>query len=295
MQTTLKLNNGVTMPALGLGVFQSSSEDTVTAVATALEVGYRLIDTAAIYGNERQVGEGLRASGVDREQVFLETKVWVSDYGYDQTVHAWEKAVGKLGVDYLDLLILHTPAPVRFAQTVQAYTALEALLADGKVRAIGVSNFMAHHLRDLLAQIDVVPTLNQIELHPFFTQPTVQQADAADGILDQAWSPIGGITFYPGYENDLTSPLQDRSVLEIAARHEKSAAQVLLRWHLQSGRSAIPKSVTPSRIVENFDVFDFELGPDELAALDALDTGRRGGPDPDSDRTAHFDTIIPER
>ena len=295
MEMTLKLNNDVVMPALGLGVFQSSPEDTVTAVAKALEVGYRLIDTAAIYGNERQVGEGLRASGVDRDQVFLETKVWVSDYGYEQTLHAWDKAVGKLGVDHLDLLILHTPAPPRFVQTVQAYKALETLLAEGKVRAIGVSNFMPHHLTALLSQTDVVPAVNQIELHPFFTQPAVQQVDAANGITDQAWSPIGGITFYPGYQNDLTSPLQEQSILDIAQRHEKSAAQVMLRWHLQRGRSAIPKSVTPSRIAENFDVFDFELSRQDLAILDALDTGRRGGPDPDSNRTEHFDTAIPEQ
>lgn len=292
---TLTLNNGVEMPALGLGVFQSSPKDTAAAVARALEVGYRLIDTAAVYGNERQVGEGLRASGLDREQVFLETKVWVSDYGYEQTLHAWDKAVSKLGVDYLDLLILHTTAPPRFAQTVQAYKALETLLTDGKVRAIGVSNFMPHHLHDLLAQTDVVPALNQIELHPFFTQPGVQQSDAANGIADQAWSAIGGITFYPGYENDLTSPLQQESILDIGEQHDKSAAQVMLRWHLQRGRSAIPKSVTPGRIAENFDVFDFQLTKEELATLDALDTGRRGGPDPDSDRTEHFDRAIPEQ
>ena len=295
MGMTLQLNNGVHMPALGLGVFQSSPEDTVTAVAEALKIGYRLIDTAAVYGNERQVGEGLRASGVEREQVFLETKVWVSDFGFEQTLHAWDKAVGKLGVDYLDLLILHTPAPPRFAQTVQAYKALETLLADGKVRAIGVSNFMPHHLADLLAQTDVVPAVNQVELHPFFTQSDVQRADASSGIADQAWSPIGGITFYPGYDNDLTSPLQEDSILGIAEQHDKSAAQVMLRWHLQRGRSAIPKSVTPSRIAENFDVFDFGLTEEQLATLDALDTGRRGGPDPDSDRTEHFDRAIPEQ
>lgn len=294
MNTTVLLNNDVQIPALGLGVFQSSPQDTVAAVAHALEVGYRLIDTAAIYGNERQVGEGLRASGVDREQVFLETKVWVSDYGFEQTLHAWDKAVAKLGVDYLDLLILHTPAPSRFDRTVQAYKALESLLAAGKVRAIGVSNFMPHHLRDLLAQTDVVPALNQIELHPFFAQPAVQQADAISGIIDQAWSPIGGITFYPGYENDLTSPLEEPVILQIAEHHDKSAAQVMLRWHLQRGRSAIPKSVNRARIAENFDVFDFDLSEDELAKIDGLDTGRRGGPDPDSDRTEHFDKTIAE-
>ena len=288
------LNNDVQMPALGLGVFQSSPQDTAVAVTRALEVGYRLIDTAAVYGNERQVGEGLQQSGIDRESVFIETKVWVSDYGYEQTLHAWDKAVRKLGVEYIDLLILHTPAPTRFAQTVQAYRALETLLLQGKVRAIGVSNFMPHHLDDLLAQTEVVPAVNQIELHPFFTQPGTQQADAAHDILDQAWSPNGGITFYPGYENDLTSPLENEVILGIAAQHDKTAAQVMLRWHLQRGRCAIPKSVNPARIAENFDVEDFALADDQLAAVDALDTGRRGGPDPDSDRVEHFDRAIPE-
>ena len=165
----LTLNNGVTMPALGLGVFQSPPEETATAVETALNIGYRHIDTAAAYGNERQVGEGIRRSGLDRAEVFIETKVWVSDYGYDQTPHAFDKAIRKLGVDQLDLLILHQPAPDRFDRTVAAYEALETLLADGKVRAIGVSNFMRHHLDDLLGQTDLVPAVNQIELHPYFS------------------------------------------------------------------------------------------------------------------------------
>jgi diketogulonate reductase-like aldo/keto reductase len=191
----LSLNNGVTMPALGLGVFQSAPEQTTAAVRAALATGYRHIDTAAAYGNEREVGEGIRASGLDRAEVFIETKVWVSDYGYDQTLHAWEKAVGKLGVDYLDLLILHQPAPDRFGKTIAAYKALETLLADGRVRAIGVSNFMPHHLKQLLAEADIIPAVNQIELHPYFSQPDVQAIDAEHSILTQAWSPIGGITF----------------------------------------------------------------------------------------------------
>ncbi|WP_275422528.1 aldo/keto reductase [Actinocatenispora thailandica] len=195
----LQLNNGVTMPALGLGVFQSPPEETAAAVETALRLGYRHIDTAAAYGNERQVGEGIRRSGLDRGDVFIETKVWVSDYGYDQTLHAFDKAAGKLGVETLDLLILHQPAPDRFDQTVAAYRALETLLADGKVRAIGVSNFMRHHLDELMKQATTVPAVNQIELHPYFAQQDVQRADAEHGILTQAWSPIGGITFYPGW------------------------------------------------------------------------------------------------
>jgi diketogulonate reductase-like aldo/keto reductase len=294
MVTELTLNNGITMPALGLGVFQSPPEETTAAVQAALDTGYRLIDTAAAYGNEREVGEGIRRSGLDRSDVFIETKVWVSDFGYDETLHAWEKATGKLGVDQLDLLILHQPAPDRFEKTVAAYQALETLLADGSVRSIGVSNFMPHHLERLLAETHVVPAVNQVELHPYFTQPTVQAADAANGILTQAWSPIGGITFYPGWGEDRKSVMQDDTVASIADAHGKSAAQVMLRWHLQQGRSAIPKSVNPSRIAENFAVFDFELTAGELARIDALDTGVRSGPDPDEARLERFSMVIPE-
>jgi diketogulonate reductase-like aldo/keto reductase len=290
----LVLNNGVTMPALGLGVFQSPPEETAAAVETALQVGYRHVDTAAAYGNERQVGEGIRRSGLDRGEVFIETKVWVSDYGYDQTLHAFDKAVRKLGVDQLDLLILHQPAPDRFARTIAAYQALERLLADGKVRAIGVSNFMRHHLDELRRQTEVVPAVNQIELHPYFAQPDVQRADAERGILTQAWSPIGGITFYPGWGEERRNVLQDPTIGEIAAGHDRTPAQVMLRWQLQHGRSAIPKSTNPGRIAENFDVFDFELPADEVARIDALDTGVRNGPDPDVPRPEMFDRPIPE-
>ncbi|MFC9353186.1 aldo/keto reductase [Arthrobacter sp. NPDC057013] len=294
MKPELTLNNGVTMPALGLGVFQSPPEETTAAVQAALSAGYRHIDTAAAYGNEREVGEGIRRSGVDRSEVFIETKVWVSDYGYDRTLHAWEKAAAKLGVDYLDLLILHQPAPDRFEKTIAAYKALETLLADGRVRAIGVSNFMPHHLQRLLAATDVVPAVNQIELHPYFTQPDVQTADADHGILTQAWSPIGGITFYPGWGEGRRNVMEDPAIAAIGEVHGKSAAQVMLRWHLQQGRSAIPKSTNPARIAENFDVFDFELSTGELAAIDALDAGVRNGPDPDEAREERFAMVIPE-
>ncbi len=290
----LTLNNGVTMPALGLGVFQSPPEETATAVETALNIGYRHIDTAAAYGNERQVGEGIRRSGLDRAEVFIETKVWVSDYGYDQTPHAFDKAIRKLGVDQLDLLILHQPAPDRFDRTVAAYKALETLLADGKVRAIGVSNFMRHHLDDLLGQTDLVPAVNQIELHPYFSQPDVQKADAEHGILTQAWSPIGGITFYPGWGEDRRNVLKDPTISAIAAAHSKTPAQVVLRWQLQHGRSAIPKSTNPGRIAENFDVFDFDLTAKQMSGIDALDTGVRNGPDPDVARPELFDRVVPE-
>lgn len=280
----ITLNNGVELPPIGFGVFQSSPEDTVDAVRTALDVGYRHIDTAAAYGNEREVGQAVRASGLDRDEIVIETKVFPSDYGYDEALHAFEKATGKLGIDTIDVFILHQPAPDRFEKTVQAYKALESLNAEGKVRAIGVSNFMPHHLESLLAQTEVVPALNQIELHPYFTQPEVQRVDAEHGILDQAWSPIGGITFYPGWGGDeRVSVLADPTIGAIAEAHGRTPAQVMLRWHVQQGRNAIPKSTDPGRIAENFAVFDFALSDDELARLDALDTGRRGGPDPDGD------------
>jgi len=293
---TFTLNNGVEIPVLGLGVYQSAPEETAAAVETALRTGYRHIDTAAAYGNEREVGEGLRASGVDRAEVFLETKVWVSDFGYDETLNAFGKATRKLGFDEIDLLILHQPAPGRFEKTIGAYRALQTLLGEGRVRSIGVSNFTPEHLDRLLADsgVDVVPALNQVELHPYFAQHDVQAADAARGILTQAWSPIGGITFYPGWGEKRENVMQDAALADIAGAHGKSPAQVMLRWHIQEGRSAIPKSVNPARIAENFDVFDFELTADEIAAIDALDTGRRSGPDPDVERPEMFDRPIPE-
>ena len=292
MTNSLTFNNGVEIPAIGLGVFQTPPEETVAAVTAALKAGYRHIDTAAAYGNEKEVGQGIRDSGVPREDIFIETKVWISDYGYDETLHAFEKSAAKLGVHQIDLLILHQALPSAFDKTVGAYKALEKLLADGKVRAIGVSNFMVEHLTQLLEQTDVVPAINQIELHPYFQQPEVQAADARLGILTQAWAPIGGITFYR--DSGHTSTLDDPTIGAIAKAHGKSAAQVMLRWHLQEGRSAIPKSVKPARIAENIDVFDFELSGDELAAIDALDTGHRGGPAPEAITLETFGRAIPE-
>jgi diketogulonate reductase-like aldo/keto reductase len=288
---SVTLNNGVEMPAVGLGVFQTPPDVTTAAVEEALRLGYRHIDTAAAYGNEREVGEGVRRSGIARDGVFLETKVWISDYGYDATLHAFDKSAGKLGVDQLDLLILHQPLSSRFDHTLDAYRALEELLADGKVRAIGVSNFMPQHLDRLLTETSVVPAVNQIELHPYFQQTALQRVHAEHGILTQAWSPIGGITSYGGAEK---STFDDPTLLEIARKHGKSAAQVMLRWHLQEGRSAIPKSTKPARIAENFDVFDFELSGEQIAAIDALDTGGRGGPDPDSITLEDYGREIPE-
>ncbi len=293
-EAIIALNNGVVMPLRGFGVFQTPPGATAAAVETALATGYRHIDTAAAYRNEQGVGEGWRRSGLAREDVFLETKVWVSDYGYEQTLHAFDTSAAKLGVDVIDLLILHQPMPQHFARTREAYRALERLLADGRVRAIGVSNFLPHHLDALLESASVVPAVNQVELHPYFTQPAVQAADTRRGILTQAWSPIGGITFYPGYGEDRRSVLDDRTVQDIAARVAKSPAQVLLRWHLQQGRSAIPKSTHPGRIAENFDILDFALSPEDLSRLDALDTGRRGGPDPDAVDPSTWDVVVPE-
>ena len=287
----LTLNNGVEMPALGFGVFQTPPDVTADAVHTALETGYRLIDTAAAYGNEREVGEAIRRSGLAREKVFIETKVWISDYGYEQALHAFDKSAGKLGVDQIDLLILHQALPGRFELTLDAYRALEKLLADGRVRAIGVSNFMPEHLDALLKQATVLPSVNQVEVHPYFTQPAVRAANAEHGILTQAWSPIGGITSYRGTS---TSTFDDPQIGKIAEAHGKTPAQVMIRWHLQEGRSAIPKSVRPERIFENFDVFDFELTPGELALLDGLDTGVRGGPEPAAITLETFGRIIPE-
>ncbi|WP_354594503.1 aldo/keto reductase [Frigoribacterium sp. PvP054] len=281
----ITLNNGVRMPALGLGVFQSSADETAAAVEAALRTGYRHIDTAAAYMNERQVGEGIRASGVDRDEIFIETKVWISQYGYDETLHAFDISTRKLGVETLDLLILHQPAPWQFDVTLEAYRALERLLADGRVRSIGVSNFTPTHLARLAEGSTIVPAVNQIELHPYFAQKENEAADTAQGTVTQAWSPIGGITFYPGWSDGSSrNPLSDPVIAGIGAEHGKTNAQVMLRWHLQEGRSAIPKSVKPQRIAENFDVFDFELTPKQLAAIDALDLGVRGGPDPDEVR-----------
>jgi diketogulonate reductase-like aldo/keto reductase len=285
------LSNGVELPALGFGVFQSPPAETAAAVDSALGAGYRLIDTAAAYANEREVGEGLRRSGIVRDEVFLETKVWISDYGYDATRHAFDKSARKLGVDRLDLLLLHQPLPSAFDRTLDAYRALESLLADGRVRAIGVSNFMREHLDRLLGKASVVPAVNQIEVHPYFQQKALQRIHAEHGIVTQAWSPIGGITAYRGGER---RTFDDPTLRDVALQHGKSAAQVMLRWHLQQGRAAIPKSTKPARIAENFDIFDFELTSEQVAAIDALDTGVRGGPDPDSITLENYGRPIPE-
>jgi diketogulonate reductase-like aldo/keto reductase len=288
----LILNNNVEMPALGLGVFQTPPDETRAAVQTALSTGYRHIDTAAAYGNEREVGEAINASGVARDQVFIETKIWISDYGYDEALHGYEKSAAKLGVEQIDVLILHQALPSAFDKSLGAYRALETLLEENKVRAIGVSNFMVDHLTSLLETADVVPAVNQIELHPYFQQREVQALGAEHGILTQAWSPIGGITFYR--DGNHGSTLEDPVIGQIAATHSKTPAQVMLRWHLQEGRSVIPKSTKPHRIAENFAVFDFELTDDDLAAIDGLNTDQRGGPEPTDITLESFGRPTPE-
>lgn len=279
--THLTLNNGVRMPALGLGVFQSPPQETVPAVETALRDGYRLIDTAAAYANEKEVGEGLRRSGVDREDVFVTTKLWLTDYGYDSTLRAFDTSLANLGIDHLDLYLLHQPINTQFEVEVGSYKAAEKLLADGRVRAIGVSNHSPRHLTDLMENSDIVPAVNQVELHPHFIQRELRDFHAAHSIATQCWSPIGGISRYrPGQGS--TDPLHEPVITGLADRYGKTPAQVILRWHIEHGLCAIPKSVKAHRIAENFDVFDFGLTPDEVAAIDALDTGVRGGPDPDT-------------
>ena len=288
---TFTLNNGVVIPALGLGVFQTPPDETTAAVTAALQAGYRHIDTAAAYANERGVGDAIASSGLDRSEVFIETKIWISDYGYDETLHSFTKSAGKLGVEQLDLLILHQALPSEFEQTIGAYRALEQLLADGRVRAIGVSNFMVDHLTRLFDATSVVPAVNQIEVHPHFQQREVQAFGTEHGILTQAWSPIGGIT---SYRDAARRSFDEPVILGIGERYGKSAAQVMLRWHIQQGRQVIPKSTKPERIAENLDVFDFALTDDELAQIDALETGVRGGPEPEAVTLETFGREIPE-
>jgi len=285
------LNNGVDMPALGLGVYQSKPEETTDAVVTALNAGYRHIDTAAAYFNEAEVGEGLRRADVDRADVFVETKLWISDYGYDEALHGFEKSIRKLGVDTIDLLLLHQPLPSQFDKTIAAYKALETLLADGRVRSIGVSNQSPEELDRLLAETSIVPAVNQIQLHPYYTQPEWRAVNDKHGIITQCWSPIAGAYTYNGNEKN---PFTEPTLVELGQKYGKTPAQVMLRWHLDHGFSAIPKSVKPERIRENLDVFDFTLTADEVASIDALNTGVSGSIDPDSLTLESHGMPIPE-
>jgi diketogulonate reductase-like aldo/keto reductase len=286
---SIELNNGIEMPSIGFGVFQIPVEQTAAAVETAIEIGYRLIDTAAVVGNEREAGEGIRRSGIDRDAMFITTKLWISDYGYDKALRAFDASLRRLGLDYLDLYLLHEPVPTDFDSTVAAYEALAELLAKGRVRAIGISNFGSQHLEALARQTDVVPAVNQVELHPYFTQPELREENARRGVVTQSWSPLGGVNMYSPHDPaDVRYLLEDPTILELASTHEKTPAQVVLRWHIECGLSAIPKSVDPHRIKENIDIFDFALTPDEVGAIDALDTGIRGGPDPETIDTTRY-------
>jgi len=292
-QIRLTLNNGLQIPALGFGVFQTAPAETIAAVTTALDDGYRLIDTAAAYGNEREVGQAIQQSGIGRADITIQTKLWISDYGAQKAQVGFDASLRRLGVDYVDVYLLHQPTPADFDDTIAAYQVAEQMLADGKARAIGVSNFSPDHLQRLSDKVNVVPAINQVELHPYFTNATVRAADKTLGILTQAWSPIGGIHRYrpantPGSGNVLEHPV----ITELATNYGKTPAQIVLRWHLDEGRSALPKSVTPSRIAQNIDVFDFVLQPAELAAIDALDTGLRGGPDPELLNTRSYPKAV---
>jgi diketogulonate reductase-like aldo/keto reductase len=276
-----KLNNEIEMPALGLGVFRSEPEKTVAAVRSAVIDGYRLIDTAAAYMNEQQVGEGVRSSGISREEIFVTTKLWISDYGYDQTFHAFDRSLRKLGLDFLDLYLLHWPVPSTFEATVESYKAALKLLAEGRVRAIGVCNFRANDLDELIEQTGHIPAVNQVELHPFFNQRELRKADKKHGIITQAWSPIGGVKRYGAKASTegAQDPLSHPTVVLLAKKHGKTPAQIILRWQIELGTSPIPKSVRSERIAENIDIFDFALTSEEIQAINVLDTGERGGPD----------------
>ncbi|MET8686806.1 aldo/keto reductase [Streptomyces sp. NPDC004732] len=263
------LNNGVEMPQLGFGVWQVPDDEAQTAVATALEAGYRSIDTAALYGNEEGTGRAIASSGVARADLFVTTKLWNSDQGYDATLRGFDTSLEKLGLDYVDLYLIHWPVPSKDAY-VDTYKALEKIHADGRAKSIGVSNFLPDHLARLLGETSIVPAVNQIELHPHLQQHASRELHAEQGIATEAWSPLGsgrGLLEVP-------------ALIAIAQKHGRSPAQIVLRWHIQLGNIVIPKSVTPSRIKENIDVFGFELDPEDMAAISALNEDRRIGPDP---------------
>lgn len=289
----LTLANGTQMPLLGLGVYRSGPEETVQAVSTALAEGYRLVDTAAAYGNEAQVGEALRQSEIARDEVFVTTKLWISDYGYDEALHGFDRSMRKLGLDKLDLYLLHQPMPTEWERTVAAWKAVAHLLDSGRTRAIGVSNFSSELLSDLIDHTGVVPHVNQVEVHPFFTQPELQATHQRLGIATQAWSPIGGVMrYFADNPETAQSPLSHPVVTALAKKYGRTPAQIVLRWHMEHGFSAIPKSVRAARIAENFDVFGFRLSTEEITAIDALDTGGRSGPNPADIDTRKFSLTI---
>jgi diketogulonate reductase-like aldo/keto reductase len=263
------LNNGVKMPQLGFGVWQVKDEEATAAVTHAIEAGYRSIDTAMIYGNEEGVGKAIKESNVPREELFITTKVWNSDQGYENTLQAFDLSLKKLGLDYIDLYLIHWPTP-EFDTYVETFKAMEKLYHEGKVKAIGVCNFEIEHLERLLNECEVKPVLNQIECHPYLAQNELKEFCAKHDIFVEAWSPLdqGG------------EVLQDEVVIKIAESHRKTPAQAVLRWHLQNNSIVIPKSVTPARIKENIDVFDFELTGEEMDQINSINKNRRKGPNP---------------
>jgi len=264
------LNDGNTIPQIGFGVFQVPEEETYNAVIAALQAGYRSIDTAKAYGNEEGVGKAIADSGIAREELFVTTKLWNDDHGHDEALKAFDASLSKLGLDYLDLYLIHWPVPAQ-DRYVDTYKAFEQLRSEGRVRSIGVSNFTEAHLQRLLEETSVVPVLNQVELHPNFTQKELRAFHAEHNIVTEAWSPLA--------QGDL---LDNAKLGTIAQAHGKTPAQVVLRWHMQLGNVAIPKSVTPERIAANIDVFDFELTGDEMVTIDTLGNGERRGPDPET-------------
>ncbi|MBC7512773.1 aldo/keto reductase [Candidatus Saccharibacteria bacterium] len=269
--TTVTLNDGTRMPQLGLGVWQAKDGDeTRMAVKSAINAGYRMIDTAMVYQNERSVAQGIRDSGVNREELFITTKLWNSDQGSAAVRPAFEASLERLGLDYIDLYLIHWPTPERELY-VETWKEFEKLKADGLVRSIGVSNFRTEDLERLKAETSTVPSVNQIELHPNFQQQALRDYATTNGIQIESWSPIGG---------SKGNLLNDETLQQIGAAHQKSPAQIVIRWHLQHGLVVIPKSVRAERQQENINVFDFELSPDEMKQIDSLETGVRTGPDP---------------